>query len=102
MPYLYRERESCGEDCACDRSGDELGGHKLFLIASLASSPMSYIQVNCAAFGNVAVPFGGYKQSGVGKEMGKHALDTCVLVLFFCDTRVCMLMTLCEFEGIHK
>ena len=85
MPYLYRERESCGEDCACDRSGDELGGRLPFLIASLALSRMSCIQVNCAAFVNAAVPFGGYKHSGVGREMGKHALDTCVLVLFFFD-----------------
>ncbi|KAF8629745.1 hypothetical protein AX17_005579 [Amanita inopinata Kibby_2008] len=32
--------------------------------------------VNCAGDGDVAVPFGGYKQSGIGRELGQYALDT--------------------------
>ena len=56
----------------------------LFYFALVLSLAYYYCpQVNCAALGNVAVPFGGYKQSGVGKEFGKHALDTCVLFSFF-------------------
>ena len=56
----------------------------IFYFASLALSLVDYYycQVNCASFGHVAVPFGGYKQSGVGRELGKHALDTYVLVVF--------------------
>ncbi|KDR73245.1 hypothetical protein GALMADRAFT_142376 [Galerina marginata CBS 339.88] len=32
--------------------------------------------VNCAQATEVAVPFGGYKQSGIGRELGEYALDT--------------------------
>jgi len=32
--------------------------------------------VNCAQAADVAVPFGGYKQSGIGRELGQYALDT--------------------------
>ncbi|KAJ3569879.1 hypothetical protein NP233_g4766 [Leucocoprinus birnbaumii] len=34
------------------------------------------IYVNCALDGGINVPFGGYKQSGIGREMGEAALDT--------------------------
>ncbi|KAG6855556.1 hypothetical protein H0H87_001073 [Tephrocybe sp. NHM501043] len=32
--------------------------------------------VNCAQATDKAVPFGGYKQSGIGRELGEYALDT--------------------------
>ncbi|KAF8154950.1 aldehyde dehydrogenase [Crassisporium funariophilum] len=32
--------------------------------------------VNCAQMTEIAVPFGGYKQSGIGRELGEYALDT--------------------------
>ncbi|GLB38845.1 putative aldehyde dehydrogenase family protein [Lyophyllum shimeji] len=32
--------------------------------------------VNCASTAEVGVPFGGYKESGIGREMGEYALDT--------------------------
>jgi len=32
--------------------------------------------VNCAQMGETSVPFGGYKQSGIGRELGEYALDT--------------------------
>jgi len=32
--------------------------------------------VNCAQAGEVSVPFGGYKQSGFGRELGEYALAT--------------------------
>jgi aldehyde dehydrogenase (NAD+) len=32
--------------------------------------------VNCAQATEVNVPFGGYKQSGIGRELGEYALDT--------------------------
>ncbi|KAF8154948.1 aldehyde dehydrogenase [Crassisporium funariophilum] len=32
--------------------------------------------VNCAQMGETAMPFGGYKQSGMGRELGEYALDT--------------------------
>ncbi|KAF8997405.1 aldehyde dehydrogenase [Cyathus striatus] len=34
------------------------------------------IWVNCAAQPNHAIPFGGYKMSGNGRELGEYALDT--------------------------
>ncbi|KAL0066661.1 hypothetical protein AAF712_006264, partial [Marasmius tenuissimus] len=32
--------------------------------------------VNCYNWGDQAMPFGGYKQSGVGREMGEYSLET--------------------------
>jgi len=32
--------------------------------------------VNCAQTTDTAVPFGGYKQSGIGRELGEYAIDT--------------------------
>ncbi|KAG5715104.1 Aldehyde dehydrogenase [Termitomyces sp. T112] len=32
--------------------------------------------VNCAQSTDKAVPFGGFKQSGIGRELGEYALDT--------------------------
>jgi aldehyde dehydrogenase (NAD+) len=29
------------------------------------------------------VPYGGFKQSGIGRECGQYALDTCVVFFFF-------------------
>jgi len=34
------------------------------------------IWVNCAQATEMNVPFGGYKQSGIGRELGQYALDT--------------------------
>jgi aldehyde dehydrogenase (NAD+) len=33
------------------------------------------VWVNLGNFGSVNVPFGGFKQSGFGKELGQYALD---------------------------
>ena len=35
-------------------------------------------QVNCAQSFSLGVPGGGYKQSGIGRELGEYALDTFV------------------------
>ena len=42
-----------------------------------------FFQVNCSQTAEMNVPFGGYKQSGIGRELGEYALDTCVV--FFLD-----------------
>jgi aldehyde dehydrogenase (NAD+) len=40
------------------------------------SSIFLSMQVNCAQAVEAGVPFGGYKQSGSGRELGQYALDT--------------------------
>ena len=35
--------------------------------------------INCINSLHPNVPFGGYKQSGIGRECGQYALDTCVV-----------------------
>ena len=45
------------------------------------------IWVNCATCGSIQVPFGGFKQSGIGKEMGEYSLRACVVSLYLlCDS----------------
>lgn len=41
---------------------------------------MHFLKVNCAQTVDFGVPFGGYKQSGIGRELGQYALDTYVTV----------------------
>ena len=36
------------------------------------------VWVNCYNMFHPGVPFGGFKQSGIGREMGQYALDTYV------------------------
>jgi aldehyde dehydrogenase (NAD+) len=37
---------------------------------------ISILQVNSAPSVDINVPFGGYKQSGIGREAGEYALET--------------------------
>lgn len=39
------------------------------------------VWVNCVNSLHPAVPFGGYKQSGIGRELGEYALAKCVASL---------------------
>ena len=47
---------------------------RIFYTLLVAISPRGQIEVNGGAF-NVLAPFGGYKQSGVGREAGKFGLE---------------------------
>ena len=38
--------------------------------------------MNCTQSVETNVPFGGYKQSGIGRELGEYALDTFVFFFF--------------------
>ncbi len=37
------------------------------------------VWVNCVNILHPGVPYGGFKQSGIGRECGQYALDTCVV-----------------------
>jgi acyl-CoA reductase-like NAD-dependent aldehyde dehydrogenase len=37
------------------------------------------VWVNCVNMFHPGVPYGGFKQSGIGRECGQYALDTCVV-----------------------
>jgi aldehyde dehydrogenase (NAD+) len=37
-------------------------------------------QVNCINMFHSQVPFGGYKQSGIGRECGEYALEKCAFI----------------------
>ncbi|KAK7043954.1 hypothetical protein VNI00_008122 [Paramarasmius palmivorus] len=39
------------------------------------------VWVNCYNWSDLQLPFGGYKQSGIGREMGEYALETWVTFL---------------------
>ena len=43
--------------------------------ASLLQALPTRPQINSSVAGSMQVPFGGYKQSGFGKELGQYALD---------------------------
>jgi aldehyde dehydrogenase (NAD+) len=45
------------------------------LLTSRSPKLMSVFQVNCASSFELGVPFGGYKQSGIGRELGEEALQ---------------------------
>ena len=40
--------------------------------------------INCVNQLNSAVPFGGFKQSGIGRELGDYALHKCVFFVILC------------------
>ncbi len=41
----------------------------------LRQASYSFSQVNCFNSVEKNMPFGGYKQSGIGRELGEYALD---------------------------
>jgi aldehyde dehydrogenase (NAD+) len=43
---------------------------------------LNEFQVNLAAAPDIAIPFGGYKQSGIGREFGEYALATFVSAFY--------------------
>ena len=44
--------------------------------------PSPNLKINCINHFNAQVPFGGYKQSGIGREMGEYALLKYVFFLY--------------------
>jgi acyl-CoA reductase-like NAD-dependent aldehyde dehydrogenase len=44
-----------------------------------------FSKINCASNVGPGVPFGGYKQSGTGKELGEYALATYVFLFVVQD-----------------
>lgn len=57
------------------------------------------LQVNNAQVPEVGVPFGGYKQSGIGRELGEYALDTYV-PLYHPGLRRVTLINLCRYTQV--
>lgn len=43
---------------------------------------LSCYQINCVNSVEIQVPFGGYKQSGIGRECGEYALEKYVFVFW--------------------
>jgi len=46
----------------------------VLLLAVFQSADVGDVQINCANQVHVQVPFGGFKQSGIGRELGEYAL----------------------------
>ena len=47
------------------------------------------VWVNCVNELSPGVPYGGFKQSGVGRECGQYALDTCIVHTFLITHETC-------------
>jgi len=45
-----------------------------FRISTRSPSLLTFSKVNCANHLHANVPFGGYKQSGIGRELGQDVL----------------------------
>jgi len=54
-------------------SGGVFGGTQERAIAAARKIRTGQVSINGGAF-NIAAPFGGYKQSGNGRELGPHGL----------------------------
>lgn len=52
------------------------GKHFMSLLAPQQSHALLYFRVNCYLHVTSQSPFGGYKQSGIGREMYVHMLIT--------------------------
>lgn len=83
---LYSGHQPCNWDCTQTPSWNCLGESFFFFFPFLSVSDnvltlTSFFKINCVNQLHTQVPFGGYKQSGIGREMGEYALTK--YVIFF-------------------
>ena len=57
----------------CDK--DARGDRRDLRIKVARALKAGTVWINCYGAGDTGMPFGGYKQSGFGRENGRHALD---------------------------
>lgn len=55
-----------------------MGTYTFIACVILCNFALGLVKVNFAQIASCAVPFGGYKQSGIGRELGQNAIDTWV------------------------
>ena len=70
------------------READRRGHHGIRPLQQLRALDAGVISINSNTSVRVSTPFGGFKQSGYGRELGPHALDayTEVKSIYFSTT----------------
>ena len=82
---LYSEHQPCTRDRSQTSSWNCLGEPSIISRGnkSMLNVSSSLPKINCISHFSAQVPFGGYKQSGIGREMGEYALLKYFFPFFF-------------------
>ena len=70
-------------------------------IPCLFGAWLIFVKVNCAQVPDTAVPFGGYKQSGMGREAGEYAIATYVYDQRRLRNKISFQRSYTQVKGVH-